>query len=60
MTTSEALVQAPTVKMSSEESVHTLPDGLELYAKTWKVCLNLQHGFDPSLDELRWTPTPRY
>jgi hypothetical protein len=28
--------------MYTEESVHTLPDGLDLYAKTWKVRLNLQ------------------
>lgn len=23
--------------MATEEGVHTLPDGLELYTKTWKV-----------------------
>ncbi|CAI7669653.1 unnamed protein product [Penicillium palitans] len=37
--------------MSTEESVHTLPDGLELYAKTWKTSgsplavLAFIHGF---------------
>jgi hypothetical protein len=39
---SSAFLQAPTAEMNTEESVHTLPDGLDLYAKTWKVCLNLQ------------------
>lgn len=37
-----AFLQAPTAEMNTEESVHTLPGGLDLYAKTWKVCLNLR------------------
>jgi hypothetical protein len=58
--TPQASIQSPAAEMNTEESVHTLPDGLELYAKTWKVCLNLQQAaFSPYRNKLGGIPTPR-